>query len=112
MLQIMGNRLEIVKDAWNAVQRCCDNFCQSIRTHRSSASFCDLDFSVIELCLQPASLVVWPALWRPGRRRKAYLRKQGDRSVHSCTGAHKLPGIAPVEQIESAQWYQGTNIKV
>lgn len=39
MLQIMEKRLVIVRDAWNAVQRYCDNSHESIKTHQSSASF-------------------------------------------------------------------------
>lgn len=70
-----------MKDAWNAVQRYGDNFHQSMRTHQSSPSFCDLDFSPIEVCLEPASLVVWPTLWRPGKGRKPYFHEHGDRFI-------------------------------
>ncbi|XP_057900531.1 protein S100-Z [Melospiza georgiana] len=57
-----------------------------------------MDFYVIEVCPQPASLMVWPAFGGQEKGEKVYLRERGDKEVHSYPGVHKEPGIASVVQ--------------
>lgn len=108
MLQIMEKRLVIVRDAWNAVQRYCDNSHESIKTHQSSASFCDLDYSVIEGCLQPAPW--WSGQLFGGQEkgeRPISVNMEIGRFIAALEFINYLGLLMWYKQSQSAQWYQG-----